>query len=432
MQLRRRVFAISALLGRDWPGSSPAFESMTPQSTTDIDDLDIAIAHKHAPQWGGAEHVATELARTFDAPVYTGLVGPDVTLPSDVDWHTLVTGRLADWWSTKSTLAEATRDFAYQVIWDHVPELGNYDVVIVSGNSPSWNVPPDTQTTIKYVHSTPRTAYDRYVDKGESLFVKCYAKATRVLTQPTLAFPDRYVCNSDLVARRCVKYWDRGSANLEVVYPPTDVTQYGPEHAVGGSDYYLTYSRLVDAKHVDEIIAAFAGLDERLVVGGDGPQRTALERQAAEHDNIEIIGYMDEAAKRRRLAEAEAVIMNAANEDFGLVPVEAFASGTPVLGVAEGFTPHLIKDGKNGYVYQRSIDALRAAVRTHASTGVTWQPETIQRYTQQFSRSRFQSEMRRIVREAHAATRISGPDSVPREPVSDEAATTLPDGGQDA
>jgi glycosyltransferase involved in cell wall biosynthesis len=245
-----------------------------------------------------------------------------------------------------------------------------------------------------------------------------------------------FVANSDLVARRIQLYWGIDDSMVRVVYPPTPTSSYGPSHADADRDYYFTFSRLYPSKRISEIVRAFnqlnsRGHDHRLVVGGDGPARDRLEKVAG--DSVKFVGYLSEADKRRRLAECKAFIFNAYQEDFGMVPIEAMASGTPVLGVRDGFTQHQILDGRNGYTYDRSDTNIVDAVRHFEANGVAWSATDIQAFAEQFSLPRFRERMRDIVAEATEAAAIQPDFGAAVADSAPDAATphALTDGGAD-
>lgn len=354
-----------------------------------LDGISIAVAHEHYRNPGGGEHVAESLAEIFDAPIYTGIVR-DGTLPDkDIEFHEVFSGiqkKLMD----RSTFF---RDLSYFLGWQYNSELTEYDVIIQSGNSPGWYVPHDSQVIIRYVHSTPRTPYDRFQDKGGSLSIRAYSTLARVFYLTTVPYPDVYVANSEVIQYRLRRYLDVRDA--EVVYPPVPVESYEPRKK---EDFYLTYSRMTPNKCFDEIIEAFhEHPDKRLVVGGDGPLRAELERRASDSDHIEFVGYMSEPEKRDLLGRAKALVYAARNEDFGMVPIEALASGTPVVGVDEGYTRFQIEDGRSGVLFRRG--GLSSAIDRFEEDGVSATPEDLVEAAENYSAERFAKRMRRIVAE---------------------------------
>lgn len=363
----------------------------------DLSNQSIAVVHEHYYERGGAEQVAEEIARIFDAPIFTGFIN-ERALPPDserkeLEFHDLFGGR---------SLAPAikrfpwVRDFYYQFSWQRLPELTDYDVIIQSGNNPGWYVPPEEQTVVKYVHTTPRTSYDLFHQRADNFVTKLYAYASRVLYYPNIPYPDLYIANSELVARRLKRYW--GVDDSSVIYPPTDVESYGP---IEKKEFYLSFSRLTDDKRFDEIINAFRNHpDKRLVIGGSGPQEADLKSLAADMDNVEFRGYLDESEKRELLGSATALVYAAVNEDFGMVPIESYASGTPVIGVRDGYTKYQIRDGVTGILYDRGVQSLAEAIGRFDSEGVDADASDLVAVAEKYSLEQFRDSIRDKVEKA--------------------------------
>lgn len=365
--------------------------------STDLEGLSIAVVHEHYYERGGAEHVAEVIARTFDAPIYTGFINEEALPPEsereDLEFHDLFGDRKL---SSLVRRFPWFRDFYYQLAWQRLPELTDYDVIIQSGNNPGWYVPPEEQTVVKYVHTTPRTAYDLFHQRAESIVTKLYAYASRVLYAPNIPYPDRYVANSELVARRLTRYW--GIEDSAVIYPPVDVESYEPREK---EDFYLSFSRLTGDKRFDEIIEAFREHpDKRLVIGGSGPKEDDLKSLASDMDNVEFRGYLDETEKRELLGSAKALVYAAVNEDFGMVPIEAYASGTPVIGVRDGYTKYQIRDGVTGILYNRGVQSLADGIERFDLEGVDADASDLVNVAKQYGIEQFRESMRATVREA--------------------------------
>jgi len=343
----------------------------------------IAILHDQFRMMGGAERVGCELARALDAPIYAGRVDDGVP-PGDVDVRELfdgVTGRaMRRHW--------LIQDFGQMFAWQHRPELWDYDVVLINKTNPLWYQPRDHQVVLGYLHSTPRALYDQFDKQGGGVLT-ALTTAMRTLYETNRTRPDAWVCNSDLVQRRAALYWDR-RRDTSVIYPPVETARLSPNTAET-ADYYVTVGRLSDNKRVPDIVRAFQNTDKRLVVAGDGKDMPAVKRLAAGHENIMIRGHVPEDEKRRLLSEAKAFVMNAECEDFGISPIEAMAAGTPVLGVAEGFTKHQITDGENGLLYERG--QLAGAIGRFERDGVSLDERGLAASVSQFSTARFRAEV---------------------------------------
>lgn len=352
----------------------------------------IAISCDHYLQRGGTEHVVDELSKHFDAPVYAGWINSDIIPDTGGKYHELFGSSV---FGDKLTEIAPVRNLYAAWQWQQVPMLAEYDVLIQTGDNTAWYVPPDEQTVLKYINSPRNMVYDRFQRKNLTRLQYTFATAYRIAYQSTISYPDQYIANSDLVARRARRYW--GIENVEVVYPPVDVDSY--ESKESGKNFYLTYSRLGPSKRIDEIVAAFKKIDQQLVIGGDGPQRDHLQQRASEQDNIAFHGYLSEEEKRELLADSKALIFAAENEDCGLVPVEGFASGTPVIGVKDGFTKYQVQDGRNGILFDRG--KLKQAVERFEKEGVSWDAERIRRCAKPYKRTRFLNDIEKLVKKSY-------------------------------
>lgn len=369
-----------------------------------------AVAHEHFIEYGGGEFVAEKLADLFDAPMYAGAT--DGPIP-EMDVQPLA----KTWLENKMVhLSANTRDLLYMLKWPGAP-LEEYDTIIQSGNNPGWYVPRDEQTIIKYVHSTPRNPYDLYQEHEHGLVGTVFNHIVRTLYQQTVPYPDVFVANSDLVARRLRRYWDVPESKIEVVYPPVETDLLGPDIAPT-EDYYLTWSRLYGHKNIDQIVHAFnrLGPDYPLVIAGEGPERDNLETLADDH--IRFAGWVQEREKAELASGAKAVVFAATNEDFGLVPVEAMASGTPVIGVEDGFTQHQILENKNGFTFYADpygYDAdIAGTVKGFEDAGLDWDEDRIAEFAEKnFGIERFNEQMTSIVERAEAGSNISAELEVP-------------------
>ena len=368
----------------------------------------LAIAHKDYDVRGGGERLAEELARTFDASMFVGRRNlenePDSgVLVEEIDFSPLP-DRLA---KRMIDRGGATRSLAYQIAWQQQDRLAEYDTIITSGNEPLWYQSEDDQTLVAYTHSTPRFQYDLFQEHQYGFLGTAYSMAVRTIYEPNVTEPDLFVANLDLVARRINKYWNIPEDQIKVVYPPVQTHKYNPDDGAT-EDFYLHLGRLAEHKRVDDLIRTFnrLGPDYRLKIAGKGPDRERLEALADDH--IEFCGYVSEDRKHELMAAAKAHVYPALNEDFGMVPVESMAAGTPVIGVNEGFTQYQIMDGRNGYTFDRD-GGLRDAIRRFERDGVEWSADRIAEFADRFSVSQFREGMREAVAEAQQRSRVTTP-----------------------
>jgi glycosyltransferase involved in cell wall biosynthesis len=202
---------------------------------------------------------------------------------------------------------------------------------------------------------------------------------------------DHFISNSEFIARRVWKTYRRTST---VIYPPVDTNYFQP----GGSteDFYLTASRLVPYKRINLIVEAFAEMPaRRLVVIGDGPEFARVKRRAP--SNVELLGYQPRDVVRSYMQRARAFVF-AAIEDFGIVPVEAQACGTPVVALGRGGVAESVVDGRTGTLYEeQSAGALVSAIGRFESSAWSFNPATIREHALRFSTERFMQQFRTYV-----------------------------------
>lgn len=364
---------------------------------------EIAIAHKDYDVRGGGEVLAEYLADGFDCPLYIGHGNPE-NQPEDTDFDIR---ELApdSWWHKLMDRGGALRGIGHMMHWrDNADPLHDYETVILSGNEPLWWMPTDTQTVIAYTHTPPRYMYDLY-HTSDGFVGRTYQQLQRRLYEGQVRRPDLWVANSDLVARRINLYWNIPKEQIQVVYPPIPASEF--DHRVRETqDYYLYLGRLSRTKRVHELIEVFnAREDDTLIIAGDGPEREHLEAQAG--DGIYFEGYVTEAYKKQLLSEAKALLYPPKNEDFGMVPIEAMASGTPVIGVNEGFTKHQIIHPHNGILYNRSELELQNAIDYLDAEGTAMSDAEIAEWTERrFGVDRFHEQMREAVDMAHERTAV--------------------------
>lgn len=360
---------------------------------------DIVLAHWGEHVNGGGDRVGWELARVFkNAPLYVGWQDEAIE-PNDIETEQLIDGRVSDWALRHGGVV---RMVAHLLGWQVAEPLRKHDVLVTSGNEPLFYVPPTEQVWVAYVHHTNRRQSDQIDEVGEGITTPVkllFYYLVRVMFDHNTHKPDLFLANSEQVKRRMVRYWGIPEEQVDIVYPPVDTHEYSPDDAETG-DYYFTLSRLDWHKSVDDIVRAFEGLDVKLVVAGDGPEREKLVRMAPA--NVEFTGYVSKPEKKELLAGAKAFVFNGQDEDFGISPVEALAAGTPLIGVEEGMTQYQIVDGKNGYSFARdsSGGSIRDAIERFESTPVEWDDAEIESFADRFSVDAFHERMHDAINKA--------------------------------
>ncbi|MGM0717761.1 MAG: glycosyltransferase [Halobacteriota archaeon] len=354
--------------------------------TMGFEGLDVAVAHWHVNAWGGAEYLVTKLAEAVGVgQVYTlGKPDPDDTNPyGDVTFED-ATPHL-DYSGVRRLQRHAGRVFEYAQ-WEDVDwrKFGDPDVLITSGATTRSVITPDDTLHVNYCHSPPRWYYDLYHDRKSSFFGAVSRPLVRYLRTRDMAVDprvDHYLVNSPIIKRRLWKYYKRDS---EVLYPPVELDRY---YNGGDHGFYLHLGRLDEEKGVPAVVGAFEGLDERLVMaGGAGDVDESVLRRIERAENIEWHGFVDEAEKFELLSRCSAVVFNGRKEDFGIVPIEANASGKPVVSRNEGFPGIFVNEGENGVLHDGTERGIKRAVDKVRDADLSVEPEVL---VSRFSFERF-------------------------------------------
>ena len=203
---------------------------------------------------------------------------------------------------------------------------------------------------------------------------------------------DAFVATSRYIARRIWKTYRRPS---RVIYPPVDLDRFKPSDK--REPFYLTVSRLVPYKYVDRIVDAFTRMNLPLVVIGDGPERERVERAAG--PSVTVLGRQSDEVVRDHLSRCRAFVFMA-DEDFGIAPVEAQASGAPVIAFGRGGSLETVAGGKTGVFFnEQTSDSLRDAVARFEREAGAFRIEDMIEHSQRFSRPRFDREFTAFVGE---------------------------------
>jgi glycosyltransferase involved in cell wall biosynthesis len=278
-------------------------------------------------------------------------------------------------------------------------DLSQYDLVISSSHAVAKGVitGPD-QLHLCYIHTPIRYVWDlqnQYLEESGLARgpLSCAARrmlfAIRQWDARTANGVDAFVANSRFIARRVWKVYRRDAS---VIYPPVDVERFVLQER--RDDYYLTASRLTPYKKVDLVVRTFATMpDRRLVVIGDGPELNRIRRHAA--PNITILGYQPTEVLANYMQRARAFVF-AAKEDFGIVPLEAQACGTPVIAFGQGGATETIRDGATGIFFERqTVESLAAAVRRFET--ISFDPQACRANAVRFAPERFRQEFSAVV-----------------------------------
>ena len=242
-------------------------------------------------------------------------------------------------------------------------DLSKYDLVISSSHCVAKGIlTGPNQVHISYVHSPIRYAWDlqhQYLKEAgltkglKGWIAKIILHYMKIWDTRTSNGVDYFIANSQFVAKRIWKCYRR---KADVIYPPVDVEAF--EFCDKKEDFYLTASRMVPYKKMDLIVEAFTKMpDKKLVVIGDGPDFAKIQKIAQGYSNIKLMGYQPFKVLKEHMQKAKAFVF-AAEEDFGITPVEAQACGTPVIaygrgGALETVRGLSIKDNPTGVFFDK-------------------------------------------------------------------------------
>jgi len=285
-------------------------------------------------------------------------------------------------------------------------DLRDYDLVLSSSHAVAKGVLTRAdQLHLSYTHTPVRYAWDLYLDYladndldrgAKSLMARLLLHYLRLWDFSAASRVDGYIANSRYVARRIGKLYRRSS---RVVYPPVDVAAY--RHTMPREEFFVTVSRLVPYKRVDLIVEAFTQTGKPLVVIGDGPDRARIERIAG--PNVRLLGYQPDEVIVDHLERARGFVF-AADEDFGIAPVEAQAAGCPIIAYGKGGTLETVigwpSSGATGVFFgAQTPEELNRAVELFEAHQDDFDPVACKYNADRFAQERFLKEFRATVGE---------------------------------
>ncbi|WXF85830.1 glycosyltransferase family 4 protein [Pseudomonas syringae pv. atrofaciens] len=286
-------------------------------------------------------------------------------------------------------------------------DLSGYDLIISSSHAVAKGVlcGPD-QLHISYVHSPIRYAWDlqhQYLqESGLSKGIKgglarLILHYMRLWDQRTSTGVDAFIANSGFIGARISKAYRRDST---VIYPPVDTLDFTAQGTRG--DFYLCASRMVPYKRMPMIVEAFAAMpDKRLIMIGDGPDLAKAQAIASQVSNVTLLGFQPSNVLLEHMRSARAFVF-AAEEDFGISPVEAQACGTPVIAFAKGGVMETVRGldhpQPTGVFYrQQTVASLIAAIGEFEAAQSRISPEACRANAERFSVARFEQEIKAFV-----------------------------------
>ena len=365
--------------------------------------MKLALAHEYFSVRGGAERVVDVLHEMWsDAPVYTF-------------FHDLRRYGPLPGWDVRASFLQSfpIGGGVHRVLLPLYPtaasrlQVARGTEVLLSSTSAFIKgiAIPDETVHVAYCHSPTRYLWDQsdqYIADEVPAPLRGVVRemfgALREFDLRAAGRVDRWIANSDTVRERIARYY---GAPSEVIAPPVDLSRY---QAVERGDFWLfAPGRLVAYKRGDIAVDVFDRIGMRLIVLGDGRERRALERRAK--DNVTFAGRVDDETVRALLGAARGLIFPG-EDDFGIVCVEALASGAPIVALGAGGAREIVRDGIDGaLVPAADVDAFEAAVLSVERREVD--RDELRRRAALFDRPRFEERVRATVERAHAEGRAA-------------------------
>ncbi|MDO5561524.1 MAG: glycosyltransferase [bacterium] len=367
----------------------------------------IVLVHDFLAEYGGAERVVEALHELFpEAPLFVAFAdlrnfGSKKAVFEAMDirttWLQYIPG--------VAKLRSPLRLFAPSA-FAHL-DLSEYDIVISSSNAyhaKSVRVPNGTHFC--YCHTPPRSlyGYDAASSWKKNPLIKAGGQIiNHFLRQTDFAAAqniDQIIVNSETVAKRVKKYWRRSST---VIYPPVAFVDQNKDNKITPAQdrsYFLFVNRLNFAKHPELAVQACLDLDLPLKVVGTGPMLEELKEMVANQKGkkIEFLGSVSDRKLAQLYSHAQALLYPVIDEDFGIVPIEAMAFGTPVLAHYSGGPTETIIEGKTGLFFKRlDLASLKQTIEKFQES--SFNGKVIAAHVQRFSVKNFDKKIMDLIKE---------------------------------
>jgi len=364
--------------------------------------LKTAIVHEWLVNYAGSERCVESFTNIWkDAPVFAL-----VDFLNEKERKIILKGRKAHTSFIQKLPLAKTQHRKYLPLFPLAIEqfdLNNYDLVLSSSHAVAKGVLTNSnQLHICYCYTPMRYAWDLYhvYLKEAGLLTGISGLTAKLILHNLRTWDiissnrvDHFIAISNHISKRIKKTYNRDSV---VIYPPVDVHLF--ECSPDKEDFYLTASRMVSYKRIDIIVDAFTTMpDKKLVVIGDGPEMKKIKSKAGK--NIVILGYQEFASLKSYMQKAKAFIF-AAEEDFGIIVVEAMACGTPVIAFNKGGVSETVNDNRVGVLFEKqSPESIKEAVLKFEAVQDKFDPSFIRNHSLQYGRNIFEEKIQTFINE---------------------------------
>ena len=357
-----------------------------------LPNVKVAIVCDWLTNYAGAERVISAIAEVFEnAPIYT-------TVYNKAAMREFKEKNVKQTFISKLPFAKKKHQL-YITLMPYAFEsmdLSDYDLVISSSHACAKGIITNPDTVhVCYCHSQVRYLWDGCHDYVKNYgwyrwpFKFCIDRMlSKLRTWDRIAAErvDHYVANSHFVAKRIKKYYGRDS---KVIHPPVDIESF--EIGKVPREYYLAVGRLIPYKRFDILVDAFNRLGLPLYIVGQGKEFAELKSRAK--DNVTMLGFVSESKLKTLYAGAKALLFPQ-EEDFGITPLEAMASGTPVIAYGAGGALETVVDKKTGlYFESQTVTDVINAVKQFEEGKVTFDPKVIRKHAETFSKEAFKKNL---------------------------------------
>jgi len=357
--------------------------------------IKVAIVHEWFVDYSGSERVVEQLLCIFpDADLFSVIE----FMPEHLKKHILYKPVTTTFIQKLPFAKKHYRNYlALMPTAIEQLDVSAYDLVLSSSHAVAKGIlSHSSQLHICYCHSPIRYAWDLYhqylrdsgLTKGFKGFIaKGILHYIRMWDFTTANRVDYFIANSNYISKRIKKIYNKKAT---VIYPPVDVDSF--TFVPHKEDFYLTASRLVPYKKIDLIVEAFSlQLNKKLVVIGEGPDFDKIKLKATK--NVTLLGYQPFEVLKSHLQRAKAFVF-AAEEDFGIAPVEAQACGTPVIAYGKGGACETVIDGRTGILYnEQSVASLTEAILKFESMPTAFDPFAVRENAERFSVKTFKRKI---------------------------------------